>query len=112
MTRCFHFPGPTGLAKPSPTSILLPFREWGTFRIARIPIAPQQRSPRFSTASPGADRRHRYGIRDDRSILVLLLFLAILAFILVFPAVGEARVAQSSADGQHAPVVQVLHDRP
>src|SRR5258705_13759807 len=101
MTRCFPFPGPTGWAKPSPPSISAPFREWGTFRIARIPIAPQQRSPRFSPASRGADRRHRHGIRDDRSILVLLRFLAVPAFVLVFPAVGEARVTQSSADGQH-----------
>src|SRR5207302_6091685 len=80
-------------------------------------------APRGSRSRRSRDRRvflpHRPaligGIATEfamtRSILVLLRFLAVPVFVLVFPAVGEARVAQSSADGQRAPVVHVLHER-
>src|SRR5258708_5588255 len=63
MIRCFLLPGPTGLGKPSPPSISRCFRGWDTSRIARIPIAPPQRSRRSSRASAGAET---HGNRWDR----------------------------------------------
>ena len=52
--RCFPMPGPTGSARPFPISISHCLQAWDTFRIARIPIARQRRSRRFSSASAGA----------------------------------------------------------
>src|SRR5262249_27916951 len=43
----------------------------------------------------------------------ILLLLAVLLFGLavVFSAVGEARIAETSADGEHAPALDILHER-
>src|SRR3977135_1930322 len=65
---------------------------------------------------------HRYSQRcpyycRPASILALLVFLLVLvldviaALALVLPAVGEARVAEAGADGQHAPALDILHER-
>src|SRR6202035_404532 len=51
------------------------------------------------------------------SILALLVFLLVLVLVViaalapVLPAVGKARVAEAGADGQHAPALDVLHER-
>src|SRR4051794_32944382 len=43
--------------------------------------------------------------------LFVLVLLVVLVAVLIFLAVGEPRIAQSGADGQHAPAVDVLHER-
>src|SRR5947209_13106443 len=66
---------------------------------------------------PGHDAGHETSLLPLLLPLAVLLLLLVLVFpvflvaILLFLAVGETRIAQSRADGQHAPTPDVLHER-